>query len=292
MNNINYTLSVKIFYRCPECGSDNIKGGSMIEDEEIPLIDVTATIGGDLPEKELKTFIHTVAYMLYQESYQGNQLKNYTNHIEGMISSKIRTLDCASLDLQIKAQDGQINGAFTMYCVHNKLSTNVRSAPFIDSNGNYRNEAVTLYRPGQTHLTVVPTDGEANPTTLKEIYMELKFKEIAQIATLCEQFLKLTSMLKVALDNENLSDKIVKKLQDLYDRIITIKQPSDVHYLLKIIGDVEPELVGPFENTVHRTDKAKEHRRDDPDKNDGLFMLDMRKGEPTVNSYSGKNLDI
>lgn len=59
-------------------------------------------------------------------------------------------------------------------------------------------------------------------------------------------------------------------------------------YLLKMVGDVYPELDGPFENEDERNDAAIAHRDGDPEMEDGLFRLDIdEEGTPSIYPYSG-----
>jgi hypothetical protein len=45
------------------------------------------------------------------------------------------------------------------------------------------------------------------------------------------------------------------------------------YYLLKMLGDVEPELEGPFATDDEVLEVAKRHRVDDPGREDGLFQV-------------------
>ena len=47
------------------------------------------------------------------------------------------------------------------------------------------------------------------------------------------------------------------------------------HYLLVIEDDIQPVLHGPFRNSAERDEMAREHRRGDPVKDDGLYKLDV-----------------
>jgi len=63
-----------------------------------------------------------------------------------------------------------------------------------------------------------------------------------------------------------------------------------MYYLLKIIGDVEPELPGPFPNEAERDKKALKHRKNDPEMKDGLFSLDLEPAFlPIINVKSYSN---
>ena len=64
------------------------------------------------------------------------------------------------------------------------------------------------------------------------------------------------------------------------------------YYLLIVRGDVEPELKGPFVTESARDAAALQHRAGDPDREDGLFPLDVSGGaedmEIEVEAYSGE----
>jgi hypothetical protein len=64
-----------------------------------------------------------------------------------------------------------------------------------------------------------------------------------------------------------------------------------LHYLLVIEDTVEPDLRGPFTKVKNRDAAAIQHRRNDPEKNDGLFKLEIINGMPHVSTYSGGDLD-
>jgi hypothetical protein len=60
------------------------------------------------------------------------------------------------------------------------------------------------------------------------------------------------------------------------------------HYLMVTVGDVEPEIKGPFATVEERDAAAVTHRRSDPSMRDGLYMLDVdANGAPTIGAYSG-----
>jgi len=62
-------------------------------------------------------------------------------------------------------------------------------------------------------------------------------------------------------------------------------------YVLEIVGDLEPQLHGPYATEVERDQKAVELRREDPGKRNGLFRLDVSaKAAPDVGPYSGAEL--
>jgi hypothetical protein len=64
------------------------------------------------------------------------------------------------------------------------------------------------------------------------------------------------------------------------------------HYLLIVMGDVEPDLRGPFPSTEVRDQEAKDHRSQDPEMEDGLYPLDIDDhGNPEVGSYCSSDLE-
>jgi hypothetical protein len=63
-------------------------------------------------------------------------------------------------------------------------------------------------------------------------------------------------------------------------------------YLMVVLGDVEPEIRGPFATAEGRDADAVTHRRGDPSMRDGLYMLDVdANGKPTIGAYSGGFFD-
>ena len=63
-------------------------------------------------------------------------------------------------------------------------------------------------------------------------------------------------------------------------------------YLVIIHGDVEPELVGPFNDEDERDNRAIKHRKSDPAKEDGLFTLDIDEtGIPSIDAFAAGYLD-
>lgn len=74
---------------------------------------------------------------------------------------------------------------------------------------------------------------------------------------------------------------------------------STFKWLIIVEGDVEPKLHGPFEDKNIRDLYATTHRKEDPDKNDGIYKLDIEatvivestsitfSATPRVSSYSG-----
>jgi len=64
-----------------------------------------------------------------------------------------------------------------------------------------------------------------------------------------------------------------------------------VLYLSIIVEDIDPTIEGPFETEEDRLLTAVEHRDNDPDKNDGIFKLDIVQGVPVMSSYRSVELE-
>lgn len=63
------------------------------------------------------------------------------------------------------------------------------------------------------------------------------------------------------------------------------------YYLLAMLGDVDPYLIGPFGSEDTRTAAAKTHRENSGDE-DGLYRLTVDKGNAIdVNTFAGIELD-
>lgn len=50
-------------------------------------------------------------------------------------------------------------------------------------------------------------------------------------------------------------------------------------YLMVVWEDVEPQVCGPFKSEKARDERAKEIRAGDPDKEHGIYMLDIDSAE-------------
>jgi hypothetical protein len=74
-------------------------------------------------------------------------------------------IDNGALTLDVYAPDGDVDNNFSMFIIFERLQMVVRTAPFIDHYGNHRNECLQVL---SNKSTVIPTDGEMNPTTLVE----------------------------------------------------------------------------------------------------------------------------
>lgn len=60
------------------------------------------------------------------------------------------------------------------------------------------------------------------------------------------------------------------------------------YYLLIIVGDVEPELRGPFENELARDQAAKEYRGQDDEFPDGVFLMQTDSQiKPEIDTLAG-----
>jgi hypothetical protein len=58
------------------------------------------------------------------------------------------------------------------------------------------------------------------------------------------------------------------------------------YYLLRIWGDVEPAVLGPYRTEAMRDKKARRLRQDDPEGRHGVFMLDIpSRGDPRARAY-------
>lgn len=66
--------------------------------------------------------------------------------------------------------------------------------------------------------------------------------------------------------------------------------PDDL-YLLQMVGDVEPELHGPYTDDAGRLEVARQIREEDGDLADGLYRLNIAAGATvTVDCFSGGEL--
>jgi len=64
------------------------------------------------------------------------------------------------------------------------------------------------------------------------------------------------------------------------------------YYLMVVVGDVEPEIKGPFFTTEERDAAAKAHRKQDPEMNDGVYTLDVDADSGVkVGAYAGGFFD-
>jgi len=59
-----------------------------------------------------------------------------------------------------------------------------------------------------------------------------------------------------------------------------------------MLDDIEPCLRGPYKSDRTRDAAARAHRRDDPEKRDGVFGLDISgSGSPEIFAYAGCEVD-
>ena len=58
------------------------------------------------------------------------------------------------------------------------------------------------------------------------------------------------------------------------------------YYVLQVLGDVQPELHGPYHSSAMRDERARHLRSEDPEKENGLFRV-QSKSEVLVDSYAG-----
>ncbi len=61
------------------------------------------------------------------------------------------------------------------------------------------------------------------------------------------------------------------------------------HYLVEIVGDIEPVLHGPYKTYRKRDEKARFIRSQDPEGRTGLFRLDIDR-EPIIRPYTNAEL--
>lgn len=64
------------------------------------------------------------------------------------------------------------------------------------------------------------------------------------------------------------------------------------HYLLIMVGDVEPELSGPYIDSDAVLQAARCHRMDDSEMENGLYRLTVRNSQPEVDAFAGVDLDV
>jgi hypothetical protein len=121
----------------------------------------------------------------------------------------------------------------------------------------------------------------------------MDIQDMKKFATLCSNYTDYARMLNVSLTDEGLKQTILGRMDAIHIQMLALEPQKDKSklYLLTTIGDVEPELSGPFETKEDRLKAAVSHRQNDPDKKDGLFKLDVINGEPQVGTYCGDDLD-
>jgi hypothetical protein len=119
-------------------------------------------------------------------------------------------------------------------------------------------------------------------------YMQMLISTGADKAILCQDYTEYMQMLIGTGADKEVKTKIKEKLERIKEQI---KERKTELYLLKVIGDVEPELSGPFNTNKNRLKAAIGHRQNDPDKCDGIFKLDVINGKPQVEAYYGIDLD-
>jgi hypothetical protein len=121
----------------------------------------------------------------------------------------------------------------------------------------------------------------------------MSIQDTKKFAILCSNYVDYARMLNVSLNDEELKQKIIGKMDAIHKEMLTLESQKDKPklYLLTTIGDVEPELSGPFKTEASRLKTANDHRQNDPDKEDGLFKLDIKDGIPEVGIFCGGDLD-
>lgn len=101
------------------------------------------------------------------------------------------------------------------------------------------------------------------------------------------------------LDDDGVDSKVAKRLakeieNDLKSHhLLAVPGPKrEGKYLVVVVEDVEPEIKGPYKTENEREQAAKNHRREDEDKSDGIYPLDIsEKAKPAIGAYSGGFLD-
>lgn len=67
---------------------------------------------------------------------------------------------------------------------------------------------------------------------------------------------------------------------------------AEKYYLLTMYGDLEPGLSEPLPTEDEVLTMAKEHRMEDPGREDGLFMVKIAAdGTLSIDAFSGDDLD-
>jgi hypothetical protein len=65
------------------------------------------------------------------------------------------------------------------------------------------------------------------------------------------------------------------------------------YYLLKMLDDVQPEVVGPLETDDAVLEAARAHRADDPGRTDGLYCAVVDDlGNLLVGAFAGYELEV
>lgn len=65
------------------------------------------------------------------------------------------------------------------------------------------------------------------------------------------------------------------------------KRGRMTRWLVVVEDDIEPRIEGPFKSDRTRITAAREHRRNDPDKRDGIFGLDISSsGSPEIHHFA------
>ncbi|WP_018079315.1 hypothetical protein [Thiobacillus denitrificans] len=70
-----------------------------------------------------------------------------------------------------------------------------------------------------------------------------------------------------------------------------VTSATDKHYLLVMVGDIEPELHGPYDSDDEVIQAARNAREDDPEMENGLFRVYSRGGSVSIDSFAGIELD-
>lgn len=65
------------------------------------------------------------------------------------------------------------------------------------------------------------------------------------------------------------------------------------YYVMHVVGDVEPELAGPFDTEDERDEHARQLKATDPDERNGIYWLDLDDSRTCAEcgAYAGGFLD-
>jgi len=58
-------------------------------------------------------------------------------------------------------------------------------------------------------------------------------------------------------------------------------------YIIQVIDDIEPKLIGPYATRNFRNKIARDLRKKDLEQNNSLFMMDLLDGEPCIYTFGG-----
>lgn len=95
-----------------------------------------------------------------------------------------------------------------------------------------------------------------------------------------------------AVGAERVGEEWPDLLQTFEKAVNALDRHPLAFYLMVVVGDVEPELFGPFVTEEQRDAAAKSHRVQDPERHDGIYWLNVgAKGALETGAYSGGFFD-